>query len=288
MKQPSWTVLDLLQWSTEYLQASDVPEARLSSEWLLCHVLTCDRFQLYLDFERLLNQAELQVYKSLLLRRKRHEPLQYIIGESSFYGSTLKLDARVLIPRPETEQLVALIHSQTRAIPAGIIADLGTGSGAIAIALAKCLPQWRFIATDVSEKALALAGENARNNGVAERIAFYLQDMRESLLPYGRQANIIVANPPYVKASDMATLASQVRDYEPREALTDGADGLTYYRLILSRAKHYLCQGESNIYLELGDTTVTDGLLQLANSHNSSLQIKKDYAGKDRFAIIKL
>ncbi len=220
--QDVWTVIRLLQWSTDYLKSKGIDNARLNVERMLCNVLNLDRIHLYLHFDRPLTKTELQAFKALLLRRARNEPLQYILEEIEFYSLPIKVGPGVLIPRPETEVLVERAISVARSFPPPLrLLDVGTGSGAIAIALAKHLPEARISAIDISDAALKLARENARRNDVASRIELRKLDIL-SPLPVGwppQRFHMVVSNPPYVAPEEKETLAPEIVEFEPHEAL---------------------------------------------------------------------
>ncbi len=220
--QDVWTVIRLLQWSKAYLESKGIENARLNVERMLCKVLNVDRIHLYLHFDRPLTKAELQAFKTMLLRRARREPLQYILEEIEFYSLPIKVGPEVLIPRPETEVLVdrvlALVPAHSDSVR---ILDVGTGSGAIAIALAKHLPNARIMGIDVSVAALKLALENAQRNDVASRIEWRKLDIL-SPLPAGwppARFHLVVSNPPYVAPEEKDTLAPEIVEFEPHEAL---------------------------------------------------------------------
>ncbi|HEX9652355.1 MAG TPA: peptide chain release factor N(5)-glutamine methyltransferase [bacterium] len=240
MPKPSkiWKVLELLNWGCQYLSEKGFENARLNTERLLGHSLNLNRVDLYLNFERPLTADELERFKGLLKRRLRREPLQYILGETEFFSLRFQVNSEVLIPRPETEVLVETIlkfcgerFASERALA---ILDIGTGSGCIAVALAKHLPNARITAIDVSDAALTVASENARRNEVAGLIEFRKLDFFSInlLSELADEFNAIVSNPPYISDAEFSNLPQEVRDFEPRAALKDGVDGLNFYRQI--------------------------------------------------------
>jgi release factor glutamine methyltransferase len=223
----TWTVLKVLQWTAGYLKDKGVDNGRLDAELLLAEVLQLDRVGLYLNYDRPLQADELAAYRQLVARRSRREPLQYILGRAEFWSLSFKVGPAVLIPRPDTE---ALVEEALRRVKAdGRILDVGTGSGAVAVALASELPAARLIGIDISEDALEVAAENARHNGVAERVD--LQRIDLACLPAG-PFDLIVANPPYIPTGELADLMPEVRDHEPALALAGGDDGLDCYRML--------------------------------------------------------
>lgn len=217
------TVLEIIQRTTEFLASKGVEGARLNSEQLVGHALGLRRMQLYLQFERLLSEPELAKIRPLVRRRANREPLQYILGDVEWGGLRLKVDRRALIPRPETEYLLELIAERAKPAPGNIL-DLGTGSGALALALAAAHPEARVVAVDQSSEALALARENADSTGLAARVDFRLGSWCTPLQST-EQFDLIVSNPPYLTADEVASTEPEVRDHEPRSALVAEDDG---------------------------------------------------------------
>ena len=243
MPQDTWTILKLIRWTEERFKKEGLPTPRLDAEVLLAESLGMDRVGLYTHFDQPLQTAELARFKKLIRRRMAHEPLTYITGKREFWSLPFKITPDVLIPRPETEGLVEealrLLADPERCGRGCRILEIGTGSGAIIIALAKELPSASLVATDFSEKALALARENAAAIGVGERIQFLHGDLfapLEQKSPF----DLILSNPPYISRSEFASLPPEVRDFEPRIALDGGEDGLTFFRRALPRVGRYL------------------------------------------------
>jgi release factor glutamine methyltransferase len=230
------TVLEALQKTKDYFKQKDIVNPRLNAERLLSRVLNVDRVQLYLDFERLLSGEEVQLYREFVRRRGEQEPLQYIIGETEFMGMNFKIRSGSLIPRPETEILVEKTLELKTHIDKDdpVIWDIGTGSGCIAIAIASLWKKSQIIASDVSGTSLELSQENARSNGVVDRIKFVKHNILED--PPGEllEADLILSNPPYVSRVEFENLEKEIRSYEPRIALTDEEDGLGFYKKIFS------------------------------------------------------
>ncbi len=241
-----WTVRRILDWTTGYFRAAKLETARLEAEILLAHVLKVDRLGLYLQPERVLSEAERQLLRDLVRRRTAGEPLQYLLGSLPFYNCELRLSEAVLIPRPETEELVDLIVKDFAAPPESVL-DLGTGTGAIAIALAKAWPQSRLVAVDISAEALALAAQNAVTNGVQGQIDFVRSDWCSAL---EESFDLIVANPPYLRSDDLERLPREVRR-EPRIALDGGPDGLAAIKKIIKESPKFL-NPAGRLYLEIG------------------------------------
>jgi release factor glutamine methyltransferase len=286
MTTEHWTTLKLLQWSTDYLQKQQISSPRLNAETLLAHVLKMDRMSLYLEFERLLNQTELANYKALFKRRLQHEPLQYITGETDFMGYQIEVNSRVLIPRPETEQLVARSLELLAPRQDIHILELGTGSGCISIALASRLPGARIVATDVGEEILDVARTNAERNDVAKQIEFIRADMRQNLLPEQRKFDVIISNPPYISLTDYQDLPLEIKNYEPAHALHDNSDGNAFYSAIFAQAGYYL-NADSIIFLELAEANVRAASAAARKNGFNQISIAQDYSDKDRIMIVE-
>jgi release factor glutamine methyltransferase len=247
------TVLEVIQRSTAFLAKKGVDSARLQTELLLAHQLKLPRMQLYLNFERVLTEAELDSFRELVKRRSQREPLQQIVGSTSFCGLEIAVTPRVLVPRPETELLAEQGWSflNTLAPQPATALDLGTGSGCLAIALAAKAPAAQVWATDISPEALEVARQNAARHGLAERIHFLHGD-RFGSVPAGTRFDLIISNPPYIPTAEIATLQPEVRDYEPHGALDGGPDGLEFYRLLAAEAAPRLKPG-GKLMVEFGD-----------------------------------
>jgi release factor glutamine methyltransferase len=217
---------------------------------LLRHSLGLTHAQLLANPEREITRDQQAAYQALIFRRLTAEPIQYLTGEQEFYGLTLRVTPAVLIPRPETELLVEAVLAEMNAMAPLRILDIGTGSGAIAITLARHLPRARVTAIDLSEAALEIAADNAQRNGVADRITFVRSDLLSAIAPDVR-FDVIVSNPPYIPTSDRASLHPQVREHEPEAALFAGSDGMDIYRCLIPQAHAALRPG-GLLALELG------------------------------------
>lgn len=278
--KPVWTIIKILNWTKQYFADKGVENPRLDAEVLLCAVLKCERINLYMDFERPLTDAELAEYKKMVIRRAQNEPLAYILGEKAFMRNSLKVNKYTLVPRPETELLAeSLIKASQLVNEKPKILDIGTGSGAIIISLLDYLPQAVGAAVDISTGALAVAKENAVSIGVDKRVAFIRSDLFANI-PAGKKFDIIVSNPPYIPAGDIAGLAKDVQN-EPISALDGGADGLDFYRRIISEAASYLeADGLLAFEIGIGQSAAVAGLCRAAGF--TKVSIRKDYAGIDR------
>lgn len=288
-----WNIRKLLEWSTQYFQQKDIESARLDSELLLAHVLGLKRVQLYMQFDRPLNEAELQNFKTLLKRRSEREPLAYILGKKEFYSLEFDISPAVLIPRPETELLVenALKYFSTSPSPQPSpsrgegerkILDIGTGSGCIAVSLAKHLPEAQITAIDISPEALKIAKQNAEKHGVENQISFHQADflLPSSLFPLPSSFDLIVSNPPYIQSEEIPKLAPELQ-FEPRSALEGGIDGLDFYKVLLPWSLEHL-NPEGRAFFEIGFDQA-ESLEKLAtNTGFQKINILKDYAGHPR------
>jgi release factor glutamine methyltransferase len=256
------TILEVINKTTPYFEKQGIESPRLTIELLLAHLLKKKRMQLYLEFERDLDEKTLEALRGMVKRRVAGEPLQYITGETEFYGLKLMVDKRVLIPRPETELLVETVAGRVKTEDGGQkaeggerkevakIVDVGTGSGCIAIALAKKLPTAEITAIDVSEEALEVARGNAKLHQVEKNIRFLESDLLE-IVPSGFVADAIVSNPPYIADGEMAKLPKEVRDFEPVRALAAGEDGLKVIRRLVMNARRFL-SSSGFMALEIG------------------------------------
>lgn len=232
-----WTPLKLISWTTGYLAEKGVENARREAEWLLCSVTGLNRMGLYLNFDKPLNPEELSAYRALVSRRGRREPLQYLLGTQEFDGLEFIVTSDVLIPRHDTE---TLIEEAVRVAPdASSVLDIGTGSGCIAISLARRLPKAKITAIDISDKALAVARKNAAT--LNADVEFLRGPFLEPVA--GRRFDLILSNPPYITTAELASLQPEVRDFEPMLALDGGPDGMNPYRTIIAEATNHLNPG---------------------------------------------
>lgn len=306
------TVLEVIQKSAEFLAKKDVESPRLQTELLLAHALGLPRMQLYLNFARELSEAELHTLRELVKRRGQREPLQHIIGATSFCGLEIAVNRHVLVPRPETELLAELgwqflskiCHAEESGAPvsdpacsrnafprarsetgAPTALDFGTGSGCIAIALAVKCSSARVLALDASADALAVAKQNAARNGVCDRIEFHCSD-GFAALPAEARFDLIISNPPYIPSAEVASLSPEVRDYDPRSALDGGADGLDFFRLLAAQAGAFLKQG-GRIMLEFGDGQA-DSVQRIFKAQKWIVEaVKEDYSQRPRILIAR-
>ncbi|HTZ20183.1 MAG TPA: peptide chain release factor N(5)-glutamine methyltransferase [Opitutaceae bacterium] len=279
------SVLEIIQKTTDFFAAKGVENPRLNAEILIGHALGLKRMQLYLQFERMLAEAELDKIRPLVRRRGQREPLAYVIGETDFHGLRLKTDRRALVPRPETEGLVELVV-QTCVPPPARILDLGTGSGCIALALAQAFPEAQVTAVDASEEALALAQENATATSLAGRVQVIRSDWYATL-PAESRFEAIVANPPYLTATETAETQPEVRAFEPALALTAAEEGLAALRAIVTGAPAHLTPG-GLLALETGIAHHARLLSVLEAAGFSERSSHCDLAGRDRYVLARL
>ena len=281
------TVLDSINLSTEYLKKKGIDSPRINAELLLAHILKCKRLQLYLSYDRPLKENEVILYRELLKRRCNFEPLQYITGSVEFYGLEFRVTPAVLIPRPETELLVETVINEYREKKFAKILDIGAGSGNISVALAKFLPEASIVAIDISEDALLIARENAKHNNTADRIQFLKHDILADMALADNNFDVIVSNPPYVTLNDYANLDNELKNYEPTIALTDQADGLSFYRVITSKAVNYL-KNNGKLFFEIGHCHSHQVEELLSSNNFKNIRIIKDYQNIDRVMIGEL
>jgi len=288
------TVLEVIQRSTEFLARKGVDSPRLQAELLLAHALKMPRMELYLNFERGLTPAELEILRELVKRRGQREPLQQITGSGWFCGLEIAVDRHVLAPRPETEllaergwQFLQGLVCQGQASPGAPpdALEFGVGSGCLAIALAVHCPQARVYGVEVSAEALHVARQNAARHGVSERLDFRQGD-GFAVLPPGLRAHLIVSNPPYIPSAELGSLAPEVRDYEPRQALDGGADGLVYFRRLAVEAPPFLGPG-GRLMVELGDGQA-EALRDIFASQNWIVEtVQEDYTQRPRILVAR-
>ncbi len=288
-----WTVLRLIRWTTNYLAGKGVARARLDAELLLADLLGLTRVELYLNYDRPLLSPELAGFRERVRRRAMFEPVAYIIGRKEFYSLELKVNPQVLIPRPETELLVdqalqlaqARLSGPEKEVGPLRIVDLGTGCGAIVIALACNLPQAEFWALDLSESALETAGVNAAAHGLTERITFIKGDLLSPLKDQAGFFHLIVANLPYVPRSAFNDMDPDVKDFEPRLALDGGEDGLDLIGEAIKQA-HPLLRPQGALLLEIWPTHARRITEMGESGGYDQVSVFKDLSGRDRVAVL--
>jgi len=288
-----WTINKILSWTEFYFKDHSIDSPRLTAQMLLAHSLGIKRLDLYLQYDRPLQKNELSDFKVLIKRRIQNEPAAYIIGEKGFFESNFKVAGDVLIPRPDTETIVEealkiLNIGKDSGSPKTVL-ELGTGSGAIIVSLAKAAPGHLYFASDISVRALAIAKKNAEKivpKIISDKICFCAGDWFSSLRKTSR-FDLIVSNPPYIPTSDIQTLQPEIKQFEPMLALDGGRDGLACLRSILDGAHRHLVP-EGMLLLEMG----FDQKEEIRNISNrypqyQSIEFIRDLAGHNRVVLIK-
>lgn len=284
-----WTIGKLLNWTSEYFKGKGLEDALLSAQLLLAKVLGCSKVELYLRFDQLVEQTKRDEFRQLVKRASEGEPVAYLIGHKEFFSLDFEVNSSVLIPRPETELLVQWLIRKIRSEYADReqairILDIGTGSGCIAIALAKNLSKaTEIIAVDKSQAALETAKKNAAKHAMADRISFRESDLFSGV---GEEArfDFIVSNPPYVTEEDYGNLPKHIKEYEPRDALVAGEDGLTVIREIVSRGNNFLRSG-GYLAMEIGYNQREAVAELLADNGYEEIIFELDAANIARIAI---
>jgi release factor glutamine methyltransferase len=285
-----WRIIDVLKWSKDYLRDKQVESPQIETEWILREVLGLSRLEIYLRHERPLSTTELARIKALLLKRAASQPIQYVLGNAEFMGLKFKVTPDVLIPRPETELLVEKVTDlcKVKSWSEPHILDIGTGSGCIAVALAKRLPGCQITAVDISPAALAIARENAGELLADKQIDFRQLDILKSTDTLPNGFDVIVSNPPYVAGDWFLNLPKLVKDHEPEIALNPGPDGLLFYRRISEIAPR-LCKTGGFVALEIGGDHQAAGVTALFSGNTfTAVEVIKDYAGLSRMVVAEL
>lgn len=283
------TLIDYLQATTEHFKKYGIDSPRLEAEMLLAHVLGVPRIQLYVRFEQPLKPDEVDRFRELVKRRGRHEPVQYILGKREFWSLDLAVERGVLIPRPDTEVLVeeALAWLKERGSAAQNppkIAEVGVGSGAIAISILSEVKSATVVAGDIAETPVAVAKKNAEAHGVAERLTVVHGDGLLALAGHG-PFDLVVSNPPYIREEDMRRLPPHIKNWEPPEALVSGVDGLDCIRGIIAALGPETLGVGGALMLEIGDERQADVLTGMLAPRFSLVRVRKDYGGLVRAMI---
>ena len=283
MSEPSKTVLEVITSTTAYFSKHGVESPRLNSEHLIAHALGKKRIELYMEFDRPLFETQLAPLRELVKKRAEGKPLQHLLGTVDFHGYIFTCDGRALVPRPETEQLVEVVAEKLKAESRKLkLLDVGTGSGVIALTLAKKLETAAVDAVDLSEEALSLARENAAKLGLDERVNFFQSDLLSNV---NGAYDLIAANLPYIATDALASLSREVQ-CDPKLALDGGAAGHEIVARLIIAAKNHLSPG-GLLALEIGHDQA--GLLaaELEREKYQDIQIKSDYQGVQRFLLAK-
>jgi release factor glutamine methyltransferase len=285
-EQKTWTILEIISTTAEYLRGKGIDDARLNAELLLAHILGCRRIDLYANFDKPIRESEREQYKSLLKRRVAREPLQYIVRETEFMGLRFVVDKRVLIPRPETEVLVEKAIEVCRQFPEGTkrisILDIGTGCGNTAISVARFVGTANVMAIDNSTEALEVARTNVQNHDLASRVTLQRVDiLQDSAHLTGGPFDIVISNPPYISEEEFKNLPLEICEYEPPGATCDSSDGLTFYRRI-SQIGRQLLKGGGIVIFEVGFGQSAQVQEILRKNSYEQIQVYKDYGGIER------
>ena len=287
---PGWTPTKLLDWMTQFFTDKQVDSPRLSAEMLLSYVLDMQRIELYVNFEKEVPQDKLDELREMVKRAAEHEPIAYLVGKTEFYSMEIEVSRDTLIPRPETELLVEKAIDVLRAKKdRKYVLDLCTGSGCIAVAIAKNCPDVKLIATDVCEKAVAVAERNIEKHNLTERIHLLQGDIFDPIVEKldETEFDLIVSNPPYVTESEYLELERNVKDYEPCKALVAGADGLDVYKRIAEKLGDFL-KPDGVVIFEIGYKQA-DAVREILESTNlfNGIDVLKDFCNNDRVIIAK-
>lgn len=277
-----WTIGAMLKWSEQYFGSHGAETPRLDAEVLLSHLLGEKRIYLYVHFDQPLTADELAKYKEMVKRRTAGEPVAYICGEKEFMGLAFKVTPSVLVPQPDTETLVEAAIERLRGKQSPRVADICTGSGAIALALAHYLPEASVAATDISTEAVSIAKENAESLSLSERVQFFEGDLLAPLT--GESFDAIVSNPPYIPSADIEGLPREVRA-EPKIALDGGADGLEFYHRLVGESAALLKNG-GFLAVECGDTQAGSIAEMAATGGFGKTEIVCDLADKERVVVL--
>ncbi|MFC1726003.1 peptide chain release factor N(5)-glutamine methyltransferase [candidate division KSB1 bacterium] len=288
MKNETWKIIDLLNTTADFLRSKGIDAPRTSTEILLAHTLNMKRLDLYLNFDKPVDPVEINSFRNLIKRRTNKEPVQYILGEIEFMSLPFKINKNVLIPRPETEILVEFIVEQYKDCESELyILDIGTGSGNIAVSLAKYLENPRIIATDIWEKILEIAKENAKLNDVDNIIKFKMESIFDVDEKEYSSFDLIVSNPPYISKEDYKNIQAEVRDFEPDDSVCDNSDGLKYYREIIPKSKKWLSKNGA-LFFEIGYDQKEKVIEILESEDFKEIKAYKDYAKLDRIITAKI
>ena len=277
--EETWTVNRLLVWTRGFFKNKGIEKPQLEAEVLLAHAIKVPRIALYTAFETEPTETQRTIFRELVKRRGQGEPTAYLVGTKEFYSLTFNVDRNVLIPRPETEDLVLQTLDTLKTYPEGsapVIADVGTGSGAIAIALAKHLGPTKIIAVDLSPEALNIAQNNAKMHGIAEQIEFRQSDLLEQV---SETLDVVVSNPPYISQSEYEVLPTDIKDFEPKMALLAGANGTEVIERLIFHSAERLRPG-GHLFIEVSPM-IAESVAKLLHDWNH-VQIHLDSSGQQR------
>ena len=275
-----WRIIDLINWGTDHFTEKGISNARREMEWFLCDVMDCQRIDLYIQFEDLLHENNLTKLRKMVQRRLSGEPFQHILGKGSFYGRDFRVNNNALIPRPETELLIERLKIRGKV---NSLLDIGTGSGCIAITASLEKLAENIFATDHSQSALNVAKENMEKFAVTN-IKMTVHDFLQSR--FKSKFDVVISNPPYIAEDDMAGLQIEVRDYDPRSALTDNADGFSFYRRFAEQFDSLLKPG-GILILEFGLNKQKDDIEKIFRAVELKTEFFKDLQKKWRVVEVR-
>ena len=281
MTDKIWTTIDLIKWGEDYFVSKGISNAKLEVEWFLCHILDSQRIDLYVQFEQPLMKDELAQFKEMVRRRIEGEPFQHILGKADFYGRDFIVNKHVLIPRAETEIIIELLKKRDTVES---ILEIGTGSGCIAITMSLENLTTSIIATDVSKEALNVAKENTQKFGV-KNIDFKVHDFLQTSI--NSTFDVVVSNPPYIGFDEMSSLQKEVQDYDPKIALTDNDDGLSFYRRFAELGTSLLNEN-GYMLLEFGGAHQVVAISEIFESHQFNVKFHNDLQGDPRIVEVNL
>jgi release factor glutamine methyltransferase len=284
MASEAWTVRRLLEWTEDFLRKKGVEGPRLEAQILLAHALNCPKIDLYVRHDEEPAEEKRAMFREMIRKRAEGMPVAYLVGYREFYSLPFAVTPAVLIPRPETETLVLQALGVMRGMESPRVLDVGTGSGCVAITLAKQHKTARITAVDTSSAALEIALGNAKKHGLADRVTFVEGDLFAPVA--GQMFDVIVSNPPYIADAEFANLDKGVRDFEPRTALAGGPEGLSFYRRIAAAARAHLSPGGA-ILVEIG-ATQGPAVRELLESNVGPGRLYTDSAGRPRVVMAKL
>ena len=280
----TWRIIEIIKWGEEYFKLKGFENPKQEIEWLLCDLLQLKRIDLYLKFEDIINKSKLKKLKSWIKRRIEREPLQYITGKVEFYGLKFISTPQALIPRPETERLVDITLNSLKKIPEPKILEIGTGSGCVSIAVSNKKPRANILSLDISKNALELAEINAKSNN-CKNINFLEMDFLNEIQD-GR-FDILISNPPYIPQKEIENIMPEVKNYEPRIALTDFEEGLNFYYRIAKVGRTLIPNGI--IILEVGLGNHPQKVFSLFKEAGfDQLELIKDYNNNERILKINI
>ena len=280
-----WRVIDLIEWAESYFEKKSFEKPRTEIEWLLCSLLDCERLDLYLRYDEPLSKPQLETLRDWVKRRLKKEPLQYITGVCEFYGREFIITPDVLIPRPETERLIDIALTKLNAVKSPKILDIGTGSGCIAITMAKERPDAKVVGVDNSIRALKIAERNSIHLEVTEYSFIEMNILKST--PKG-MFDLLISNPPYISKKEIPELMKDVIGFEPESALTDYSDGLTFYKRF-SEIAPKIVHNNSLLILEVGLKEHPQKVYDIFFDQGyTSIEIIKDYNGDERVMVVQV